>query len=599
MQTAAASLIRVAPLTELQNKGVVVVRGADRPIAVFAQDGFVSAVDNRCPHLGFPLHRGTVQDGILTCHWHHARFDLCSGCTFDTWADDTPSYDVEIRDGVVYVASQPRQKNLRHRHLERLREGMEQDISLIQAKCLIGLLKNGEPYQEIVREVALYGTSRRDDWAAGMTILTAMANLVPHLSPDTAYLALYQGTRRVAADCSDQPPRHELRPLETEDLSLATLERWLHYWTMVRHRDGAERTLLTAVHSGVSPMELAGLLLNAATDRFYADTGHLLDFCNKAFELLDLIGWEHAAAVLPTLVRQLVQARGGEEMDAWRHPLDLAPLLHQVSRELPELLRQGAGQRWQQGPALRETLLGDDPLASIESLRTAIRSGASPLQLSSTLAHAAAVRIARFGGANELADWITALHTFSYCNALHQAMKRCPSPGLVRGIFHGAISVYLDRFLNVPPARLPTVDDGLEGEPREGPQLLEKLLELLNERDQIEAAARVVARYVRLGRPMPALFDALTRAAVREDADFHTLQMVEAGIRQYQEWTGRPEGEVILIGTARYLAAHSPTQRAQLQTADIAFRLHRGDSLFEEESEQQSNPDPAPLDPVP
>jgi nitrite reductase/ring-hydroxylating ferredoxin subunit len=33
--------------------------------------------------MGFPLDRGSVEDGVVTCHWHHARFDLASGCTFD------------------------------------------------------------------------------------------------------------------------------------------------------------------------------------------------------------------------------------------------------------------------------------------------------------------------------------------------------------------------------------------------------------------------------------------------------------------------------------------------------------------------------------
>jgi hypothetical protein len=39
----------------------------------------------------------------------------------------------------------------------------------------------------------------------------------------------------------------------------------------------------------------------------------------------------------------------------------------------------------------------------------------------------------------------------------------------------------------------------------------------------------------------------------------------------------------VLVATARYLAAHSPTVRAQGQTWNIATRLHRGDRLFEEE----------------
>jgi hypothetical protein len=539
-------------------------------------------VDNRCPHLGFPLHRGSVQDGILTCHWHHARFDLCSGCTFDLWADDVPAYDVEVRDGVVYVSPWPRQVSQRQHYLRRLQEGLEQNISLIQAKCIIGLLQGGLDYPDLVRPIALFGVDRRDDWSAGLTILTAMANLAPHLEPETAYLALYQGTRRVADDCDGQAPRRELRGLETDELALGTLKRWLHYWTMVRHRDGAERTVLTAIGNGVSPVELADLIFSAATDRFYAATGHLLDFCNKAFELLDRIGWEHAAAVLPSLMQQLVTARGGEEMDAWRHPMDLAPVLRQIGEELPELLREGTGRTWNEGAALTGTLLGDNPQEILTALRTAIRSGARPKHLAKILAHAAALRIARFGTVNEFGDWITALHTFTYCNALHQAIKRCPSVELVRGIFHGAIAVYLDRFLNVPPAHLPGEVAPLDHEPADAAVLLQRFLELLDQREQVEAAARAVARYLRLGHPVRPLFDTLARAAVREDADFHTLQMLEAGVRQYQEWQGGLEGEQILIATARFLAAHAPTQRAQLQTAEIALRLHRGESLYEE-----------------
>jgi nitrite reductase/ring-hydroxylating ferredoxin subunit len=574
---------RVAALEELQRRGVMVVKGEDRPIAVFAHEGQVSAVDNRCPHMGFPLHRGSVQDGILTCHWHHARFDLCSGCTFDLFADDVPTYDVEVRGGEVYVASLPRQGNPGEHYRRRLREGMEQNISLIQAKSIIALLKAGVDYREIVRQIALFGVKYRDGWASGMTILAAMANVVPHVSEETAYLALYQGSRRVAADCAGMTPRRDRHPLETDALPRETLNRWLRYWTTVRHRDGAERTLLTAIHSGEPVSALAELVFTAATERFYADGGHTLDFCNKAFEILDLVGWEHAPEVLPTVMGQLVAARGGEEINAWRHPVDLVPALREAAEALPALFEAGRGKTWDDVRALGDALLGDDPLRIIAALRGAITEGARPEQLSRALAYAAAMRIARFGMANEFGDWITALHTFTYCNALHQAVKRCPIPELTRGVFHGAVSVYLDRFLNVPPARLPGERDSLEGEPREPEALLDRFQEALDQRAEVDAASRAVARYLQLGHPVLPLFDRLALATVREDADFHTFQMLEAGIRQYREWEGQPEGEQILVAVARYLAAHSPTQRAQLQTAEIALRLHRGDSLYEED----------------
>src|SRR5215470_12262204 len=80
-----------------------VVHVEGHTLALFAVEGKIFAVDNRCPHMGFPLDRGTVKDGILTCYWHHARFDLASGGTFDLFADDVRVFPVEVRDDAVWV----------------------------------------------------------------------------------------------------------------------------------------------------------------------------------------------------------------------------------------------------------------------------------------------------------------------------------------------------------------------------------------------------------------------------------------------------------------------------------------------------------------
>src|SRR5712691_588206 len=151
------------------------------------------------------------------------------------------------------------------------------------------------------------------------------------------------------------------------------------------------------------------------------------------------------------------------------------------------------------------------------------------------------MRICRFSTTNEFSDWIAALHTFTYCNAMHQLVKRVTghgqalSPDLVRGIFHGALRVYLDRFLNIPPAPLPT---HLDDEPTGARELLDKFLDTLNRQAQVNEAGRIVARYLSLHHPVEPLIGALTCAVVREDADFPTYQMVEAAVRQYEAWRG-------------------------------------------------------------
>src|SRR5262249_56245399 len=85
----------------------------------------------------------------------------------------------------------------------------------------------------------------------------------------------------------------------------------------------------------------------------------------------------------------------------------------------------------------------------------------TPADLSRSLAYAAALRVARFGNANEHADWETAHHVFTYANAVDQMLKRIGAANpdghvtAVRGVLHGAMALYLARYLNVPPARIP------------------------------------------------------------------------------------------------------------------------------------------------
>jgi hypothetical protein len=105
---------------------------------------------------------------------------------------------------------------------------------------------------------------------SAMTILTALGNLVPSLPDEETYLALFHGLRRTARDCDRVPPRRDREPLATRGVRpVHMLGRWRRHWTQVRHRDGGARTLLTAIADGVSPGELAALLLTAVSDRTF------------------------------------------------------------------------------------------------------------------------------------------------------------------------------------------------------------------------------------------------------------------------------------------------------------------------------------------
>jgi nitrite reductase/ring-hydroxylating ferredoxin subunit len=589
MDASATDFVRAGSLEELKAKGRLVVHGPHRPILVVHDKDRVFALDNRCPHMGFPLDRGSVEDGTLTCHWHHARFDLASGCTFDLWADDVPTCPAEVRDGEVWVRPIFGYGDPAGHWRQRLDDGLAHVLGLVIAKAVYGQLAAGVAPSDVVRQVALFGVENRDGWGVGLTILAALGNLLPVLPEEETYLALFHGARRVAADCDGQAPRRRRTALASRP-DLATLKRWLRRWTSVRHREAAERTLLTAVAAGASPAALADLLLAADTDRAFADGGHSLDFINKAFECLDLIGWEHADSVLPAVVGQMVAARGAEESTAWRQPADLIALCAEVAAELPGLFAARRDVRgWSDHAALAQALLGDDPKAIMAALKAEILAGAAGTDLGRSLAYAAAVRLARFGSANEHADWETAHHVFTYANAVHRMLKQIGTADwkrhseAVRGVLHGAMALYLARYLNVPPARIPgDAGEPLDDLPANAEEIRFALLDAFDRQRQVDLAARLVARHLTLRHSVQALIATLARALLREDSGFHAYQVLDAGVRQFSEWGNTDEGRHILIAVARYLAAHSPTERAELQTADIARRLMRGGELHQD-----------------
>ena len=90
---------------------------------------------------------------------------------------------------------------------------MAHNLGLVIAKSVLGARAAGVADAVLVRDAALFGARHRDGFGIGMTILTALANLLPMLPEEEAYLALFQGIRRVAADCDGQPPRRDRAPL--------------------------------------------------------------------------------------------------------------------------------------------------------------------------------------------------------------------------------------------------------------------------------------------------------------------------------------------------------------------------------------------------
>ena len=566
---------------DLQVKGCLTGKAGSQPVCVFWHEGRAYALDDRCPHMGFPLHRGTVENGLVTCHWHHARFDLSSGGTLNLFADDVRAYPVDLDGGRVVVVvdgdgAGVAPSGVEH-HRRRLAEGLEQGLTLVTAKAVLALLEAGEPVEAIVGQGVDFGTAYRDaGWGAGLTVLVAMANVAPALDPADRPLALVHGLAFVSRDTRGRPPSFPLRPLGSAGVAPERMVGWYRRFIENRNANAAERVLLTALESGVDLTSVEAMMTAAATDHVFLDGGHTIDFTNKAFEALVSGGPATAPSVLASLVPGTARAGRSEEEGQWRHPHDLVALLDDAGARLPALVKAGAPCRgtWDDVADLAWAVLGEDPHAIVEALCGAVAAGATEEQLGRAVAYAAALRITRFHTQNDHGDWDVVHHAFTAANAVHQSLVRAPSPEALRAVFQGALKVYLDRFLNVPAARLPAVD---------GPADLSGLQECWDQQGRVDEAGALAYGWLRGGGDPSALVAALGTALLAEDAGFHWYQTYEAAVRQFGAWPpGSEEGAFILAGCARFLAAHTPTRRELAQVVRIATRLRRGEALFEE-----------------
>jgi nitrite reductase/ring-hydroxylating ferredoxin subunit len=567
MATVDISAVRAGSLAALERDGQLLTKVGSLPVVVFWHDGRAWAIEDRCPHMGFPLHQGTVEAGLLTCHWHHAQFDLESGCTLDLWADDARGFDVRMEGDDVLVVPRPVDDPVGHLQ-RRLRDGLEHSLSLVISKAVLGLLDLGVDPADIVATGVDFGIENRAaGWGGGLTVLVAMANVLEHLDPPDRPLALVHAMSFLAGDTNGQARRVAVAALETRAVPPTRLAAWYRSLIDTRSADGAERVLVSALDGAATLADAESMLFAAVTDHVFIDGGHTIDFTNKAIEGLGHVGRDAAARILPTLVRQTAGASRAEETFPWRHPHDLVGLADRTE------LRPGDGHYDDVG-GLGWRLLADDPEEVVASLVDACGAGADDEQLGRAVAYAAALRITRFHVQNDFGDWDQVHHAFTAANALHQALTRTPTAELRRGVVQNALRVYLDRFLNVPAARIPETTEGN----------LDDLAACWDAQGEVDRAGAAVVGYLRGGGARAEVIAALGHALLSEDAGFHWYQVYEAGVRQARAWPdGSEESTLILCGIARFLAAHTPTRRELPTVVHLAARLRRGDALYAEE----------------
>jgi nitrite reductase (NADH) small subunit/3-phenylpropionate/trans-cinnamate dioxygenase ferredoxin subunit len=94
------TVCRVADLKEGEGKSVIV---GGKIMALFRCGEQFHAIDDSCPHMGFSLAGGAVEDGIVTCPLHAWRFRLADGAWLASERVKIGCYQVRIQGDEVQI----------------------------------------------------------------------------------------------------------------------------------------------------------------------------------------------------------------------------------------------------------------------------------------------------------------------------------------------------------------------------------------------------------------------------------------------------------------------------------------------------------------
>ncbi len=95
--------LKVAQVSDVPTDRGCLVEVAGRKIALFRVGESVYAVDDICPHKGGPLNEGRLNEGVVSCPWHHWGFDVRTGAMPSVPSKKIACFPVHVEAGDVYL----------------------------------------------------------------------------------------------------------------------------------------------------------------------------------------------------------------------------------------------------------------------------------------------------------------------------------------------------------------------------------------------------------------------------------------------------------------------------------------------------------------
>lgn len=575
--------IKAAKCGELgDGDALTVTRSNGRTIALFFFEGEYFASDNQCPHMGFPLTRGTIKNGVLTCDWHGRSFDLVSGGCFHTQCDNLQTYQVEIRDEDVWVFATEEDDDRTDARLRLLWEGLLDDDRWTMSKALALLLDSGVPEADIVNLVLRHigrhiASSMGPEGGESVSRLINGVTVGRRYEGEDRLIALVTAARSAAGPAEERSAIVEMPPPYSWD----NIEKWVREFARDRMGFRIERCLYTAHRQGDGEKIIPMLFGCAIEPHFLGYTDNLISLAYLA-ELKELFGWDDAGELIFYLGAILVGRNRSEperfRRDAVNHLRNRLPHIESISERADPIELEER--------ELVAAVTSVNIENSFDAVERQLTNGVNLDRLITTFVLLAADRMARTPVAVD-AGWEVLTSELNAASALRSAKRLCGTDVATKGLFHVAWQVFADRWINMEPRNLdealPSCDPPGTDEESSLSAVL-ATIETLN----VDAVSDAVLGYLQANYSASRLLNEIGRSILRDD----TGQLVLPTLRTvFEEWDNCSSGDLnlgadhparfqLIVGLARF-ATDVRSNTDSTSAAFTAMRFAEGKTTVE------------------
>lgn len=565
---------KVGDIVEIPEGGAKSVElDEGRTIALFNDAGKIYATDNQCPHMGYPLTRGVIRHGILTCDWHGRSFDLEAGGCFNVECDDLQTFPAQVRNGEIWLQVGDFTYKRKNEHLRLLWEGLLSEDRWTMSKAIALLLNGGVPEEEIV-EIILRHLGRHIASSHGAEGGHDVSRLINGLSIGRKYGGADRLIAITTAACSASGGADERLEVLTlpQPVSWKNIEGWVRMFSHDGQSGRIERCLFTAHHLGATE-KILPLLFDCAVEPHFLGFPDNLISLGYLSEMIDVFGWEKGGELAFNLGAKLV-GRGRGEPERFRR--DAVSLMTDMTSST-DAATQDSESGYDEDDFVN-ALTSVNIQRSFAAVDGALKTGVKIDELITTLVLLAADRMARTP-VNVDAGWPCLTTELNLAASLRTVQRIAGDKAVANGIFHAAWLTFDNRWLNIPPRSLkePLAGEKLDVSSEDaGVQQIVNSIEILD----VQGIGRQVLAYLDAGYSGTRLLQEMGRAILWNDTASEILPTLRTVFEEWERCAGHPGRNQLLVALARY-ATDIRTNKDSESATITAMRFAEGKTTVE------------------